>query len=47
MQFILLDAHANKRDKIRSQAAIVSPRLMLANARSRRGKMHAITASLF
>ena len=44
---MLLDAHANKRDKIRSQAAIVSPRLILANVRSRRGKLHAITASLF
>jgi hypothetical protein len=44
---ILPDAHANKRDKISSQAAIVSPRLTLANVRSRRGKLHAITASLF
>jgi hypothetical protein len=44
---ILLDAHANKRDKIRSQASIISPRLILANVRSRRGKLHAITASLF
>jgi hypothetical protein len=40
-------AHASKRDKISSQAAIVSPRLTLANVRSRRGKLHAITASLF
>jgi hypothetical protein len=38
---ILLDA----RDKIRSsQAAIVSPRLILANVRSRRGTLRAITA---
>jgi hypothetical protein len=44
---ILLDAHANKRNKISSQAAIVSPRLILANVRSRRGKLRAINRIAF
>jgi hypothetical protein len=35
---ILLDAHANERNKISSRLPFVSPRLILANVRSHRGK---------